>query len=377
VIAAAAFAVGLLYSWPRTREPAATSARVSDAPLSAPGLRRAGATIALGIGVLAGAGVARLGSGSTPLDLLPEADRARNDARWIEEHLTGLMPVEVLLEGGELEARQLASRQLARGLVEDGVASGAWSGLDLEELPDTELGKLLVAKHEAHGLSLVRVRASSKDDEALSRIRDAVARRVGMRAGDSAWPAGVEATVTGVVPLIVDLQQQLLDAQVRSLSLIAPVLAVCLVIVTRSLALTAMALVVNLLPAAVVLGLLGWSGRGLDPATAMVAAIAIGIAVDDTIHLLVHEREAALGGLAAPAAMAVAWRRALPAITTTTLVLVAGFTTFVAAPFAPVADFGVLTAVALATAWIADLLILPVLVELRAGARGMTEESAP
>jgi hypothetical protein len=109
------------------------------------------------------------------------------------------------------------------------------------------------------------------------------------------------------------------------------------------------------------LGGMGWLGVRLDLATVMVASIALGLAVENTMHTLAtHARDVAEHG--SPAAAVVArLERSAPAYVLTFTILAAGFGVCGLSDFAPIARFGVLSAIALGLALACDLVLVPAL----------------
>lgn len=130
----------------------------------------------------------------------------------------------------------------------------------------------------------------------------------------------------------------------------------------RSLRIGLISIVPNLLPAILGFGVWGLTVGQVGLALSVVVAMTIGIVVDDTVHFLGkylrarrelnHEPEAAIR---------YAFDTAGRALLTTTLVLVAGFLIFVFSPFVPTAQVGILTALIIGFALIADFTLLPTL----------------
>ena len=100
-------------------------------------------------------------------------------------------------------------------------------------------------------------------------------------------PTGISGHVTGQVLQLVNAQQTLIATQLRSLALALFVVFTIIAIGLRSLKLTALSVLPNIVPLLVAFALMAVAGIALDAATVMVASIALGIAVDDTVHLLV------------------------------------------------------------------------------------------
>ncbi len=109
------------------------------------------------------------------------------------------------------------------------------------------------------------------------------------------------------------------------------------------------------------LGVMGYLNVTLDIATATVAAIVLGIAIDDTIHLLVQfnrDRDKAL-----KIAIMDSFTHVGCAIIVTSIVLILGFLVLVFASVKTVFYFGLLTAIAVLAALIGDLILLPILLK--------------
>lgn len=202
----------------------------------------------------------------------------------------------------------------------------------------------------------------------LTRLQEAAERAVREELPD--LPVRVERT--GRYPMVLAAQQRVLATMIASLSLTLGIVAAIFLLLLRSLRLTLVALVPNLWPVLCVLGAMGWLGVPLDGTTVMIAAVVMGLAVDDTLHTLGRFRREE--GEAARAAIATLEHTA-PAHLLTTAMLAAGFGVCGLAGFVPIARFGALTALALALALVADLLLLPALLA-GSGARSTAHGSA-
>jgi CRP-like cAMP-binding protein len=116
-------------------------------------------------------------------------------------------------------------------------------------------------------------------------------------------------------------------------------------------------------PIIVLFGVMGWAGISLNLSTSLIATIAIGIAVDDTIHFLsffnASVREFADQRLAARATL----RAVGPAIVFTSIALALGFVIVGFSGFVPIQHFGLLTSFIMLVALSSDLLLTPALVQ--------------
>jgi hypothetical protein len=157
--------------------------------------------------------------------------------------------------------------------------------------------------------------------------------------------------------------------QLRSFLTAAAVVFLMVACFFRSLPWALAAMVPTLLPVVVTLGAMGIWGIYLDMGTAMVGAVVLGIAIDDTVHILTQYRRRRAGGLAPPAAIRAASLHVGRAVVTTSLALALGFFVLTLSSWESVASFGFLSGVAILGAMVADLFVLPALVVTLAGGR--------
>jgi predicted RND superfamily exporter protein len=151
------------------------------------------------------------------------------------------------------------------------------------------------------------------------------------------------------------------DTQIGSfgsaLLLVGVLSALCL----RSVPLALLALVPTTLPVLLTLGAMGVLGVPLDIGTAMVAAIVLGLGVDEALHLLSAYRRLRESGLSRPEAAPASVREVGRALLTSAAALGAGFLVLVLVPWESLASFGAVSVVAIAASLLADLLVLPAL----------------
>ncbi|WP_018873782.1 RND family transporter [Thioalkalivibrio sp. ALJ16] len=174
-------------------------------------------------------------------------------------------------------------------------------------------------------------------------------------------PADMDWDLAGMARLFADQERLLIQGQLHSLYTVAAMLMVLMLWMWRSVPVAVFSMVPNLAPVAMIFALMGVLGIWLDMATAMIASVAIGIAIDDTIHLLHGYRQRRQAGSPIAWALARTYRRTGRAITATTLVLVGQFVLLALSDFQPTAAFGLLTAFGLIAALLFDLLVLPAL----------------
>jgi predicted RND superfamily exporter protein len=174
---------------------------------------------------------------------------------------------------------------------------------------------------------------------------------------------GARVRVTGEYPLILAAQQSLLRTVVLSLLATFSVIAVVMRVLLRSTSLTVRSLLPNLWPVLLVLGVMGWAGIAIDATTVMVAAVVLGLAVDDTLHTLGHVRlrAAAMDDRDPAALIEQSMAEVAGGHVITSVILCLGFLVPMTSDLVPVERFGMLSALAVAAALAADLLLVPAL----------------
>ena len=168
-----------------------------------------------------------------------------------------------------------------------------------------------------------------------------------------------EVTVSGMMVLFDSMLKQLFDSQIDSLVYVLLAAFAMFLILLRSLTFAIVGLIPNLLAASTVLAVLGYAGIPLDMMTTTIAAISIGIGVDDAIHYLHRFKdEYEKWG---DARIAVSWSHASigNAMYFTTITVMLGFSVMAFSNFVPTVLFGVLVAIAMALALFANLTLLP------------------
>lgn len=167
---------------------------------------------------------------------------------------------------------------------------------------------------------------------------------------------------TGMSPLFVRMVHFITKGQVMSFGLAFIFVGLCMAAVFRSVSLGLLAMIPNVFPIALTFGVMGFTGTSLNLGTVMIASIAIGIAVDDSIHFVSHYRRHLQNGLAPEAAIRATTTGVGMALLNTSVVLVLGFSVFGLSDVSHLVNFGLLTALTVVTALLADFLLLPAVI---------------
>jgi hypothetical protein len=177
-------------------------------------------------------------------------------------------------------------------------------------------------------------------------------------------PTGFKAAVTGPSALQFHTEELLADAAAQSVSASSLLVTILVMGFLRSVRWGALAMIPNLVPMVVMFGTMGILGIALDAGAAVVAPIAIGVSVDDTIHFL-HSYAGFRRAQTPPlAAVRLAAFRVGRAMVTTSGTLALGFLAMLASRFQSASNIGTLSAIAITAAFAAELLVLPALIAI-------------
>ena len=175
------------------------------------------------------------------------------------------------------------------------------------------------------------------------------------------FPAGLRVVPTGSLVLITGTSSGIVFDQIKSVSLALLVIFAVMSLMLLSARIGLLAILPNVLAVTVFFGILGWFNLPLNLGTSLIATIALGIAVDSSVHYMWRLSRELPGESDQAAAIQRAMRAVGGPMLYTTLALTAGFLTFAGSGFPPIRNFGVLTAITLATAFTANLVVLPAL----------------
>lgn len=294
--------------------------------------------------------------GLTPFELWVEGDQ---DTLLSEEALSALEGYLDTIEQRDEITRVISPLAVARA---SGLSPRACSVL--LQAADSELGASpgasSYARLEGERLSLrFTLACRAQSSHRATKLAGYV------RAQLPVLPQGITMYLSGAAPLLQRLEVLLLQTQITSFSLALAVVTLILAAAYRSLRLVVISLIPNLVPVVFTLGVMGLTGIPLSTATVTVAGIALGLVVDDTIHVLHHyhlmRQASRTPGESVCEALHVVGRP----VVTTTVAVAAGFGLFGFAEFMPIHYFGLLIALSCLAALVCDLVVLPALLLLR------------
>jgi uncharacterized protein len=203
--------------------------------------------------------------------------------------------------------------------------------------------------------TLMHVRSTAVGSNELGALVDRIEERLGE------LPEHLRGKVTGSSVLLARTMDEITRGQIVSLSGALIIIYLILSTLFGSLRVGLVALIPNLLPIVAFFGILGLTGITLNLATSLVATVALGIAVDDSIHYFsrfnTESRRLANEELGVERAIAAVIRP----VTFTTAALCAGFLALLVSDLRSQVEFGVLAALTLFFAWLVDLTLSPAL----------------
>ena len=173
---------------------------------------------------------------------------------------------------------------------------------------------------------------------------------------------GDEFQVSGMMVLYNNMLQSLFTSQIETLGVVMLGIALMLLVLFRSFSLALIGILPNILAAGIILGLMGILDIPLDMMTITIAAITIGIAVDNSIHYIYRFREEYPNKSDYVATLHYCHANIGRAVFYTAITIIIGFSILVMSNFIPTIYFGLLTALAMFIALLAALTLLPKLI---------------
>ena len=165
--------------------------------------------------------------------------------------------------------------------------------------------------------------------------------------------------ITGLLVLYNNMLQSLFRSQIMTLGVVMLGIALMLCVLFRSFSLAVIGIIPNILAAGIILGLMGIFNIPLDMMTITIAAITIGIAVDNSIHYIYRFREEFNEDKGYVGTMYYCHANIGKAVFYTAVTIIIGFSILVFSNFIPTIYFGILTALAMLIALFAALTLLP------------------
>ncbi len=359
--------------------------------------RRVVVAATVGLLVVAISGILQLRTNSYVVDDLPKNDHVYRDLRFLEKHFGGVMPLDLVLDAGRPNGAQspalLQKADQIQNLLEQQpifgppismvelikAANQAYFGGSQAhyQLPNAQerafvLPYLLRSRGESgkEGLSL-RLMDSSKQfmrisynmadvgTDSLHRVLDA------LRLGVDSIMEGRDEKVffTGNSLMFLRGNQYLVRSLAGSILLAVLLIALMMGLTYRSWKAVLFALLPNSLPLLFTAGVMGWMGVSIKPSTVLIFSIVLGIAVDDCIHYLArYYQEIKRHNRSTMEHLRVCTLETGGSMIYTSIILFFGFVVFAFSDFGGTQALGLMSAVTLLLAMVANLVLLPTLI---------------
>lgn len=321
----------------------------------------------------------------------PDAKILR-DYAWLEEHLGPLVPVEVIVRYGpecKLDFRErielverIQDRVNALPNVGSSLSAATFSP-DSSALPRSgpqtfrnTVHKVRLKRHRAdfersgflrydEGDELWRItaRVDALADVDYSRFKREIDAAVAplLKQLDDKQVTGVQLSYTGVLPIVYQAQNSLLDGMIIGYGTDVALLAVAMVVVARSASAGLLLVLPSLLPALLAFGAMGWLGIVVDMGIVMPPSVALGVTVDDVMHFLLRVRDSIRAGHSRREAVMEAYEHCGRAMYQSWAILGLGILSFTFSPFVPTRHFGYMMMALLTIGLAGNMLLLPAL----------------
>lgn len=347
-------------------------------------------TVALGTGlvlIVFGYGAFSLQINNTPLDYFAAGSPVIQRVRALEERLAGMETFSIVLrsgiEGTFLKPRYLQEIQrlqafLGRtGRIDKSMSFADYVALINAAMEERDTAEPVLPESDAIvqeymsliGHAPVRALVSPDYSETRVLVRHAAGSSLELErtlaairafARDQLDPA-LDLRITGESVLTAGAARSIAAGQVQSLGLMILAIFVLIALLFVNAKAGLIAVAPNLVPVVILFGVMGYAGVSLDTGTAMIAAIALGISVDHTIHFMVRYHHLMQERLDELPALIDTLRNELLPMFASGAALALGFATLALSGFPPVVDFGLLSALVMVLAVASTSVITPAL----------------
>ncbi|HMP80338.1 MAG TPA: MMPL family transporter, partial [Pirellulaceae bacterium] len=351
----------------------------------------------LGLAVVIGLswGVTRLGASVKIQDRFSKSTQIIRDYQWLEQQLGPLVPMEVVLEFDREHPlpswqRMLLTMAVERALQTSDQINASFSAAMFRpiltggsgslaraadrltrETWESQLSELKSARLVADGSGVelwrISLRIAAMNEIDYGELLDVIHHKldeqlslVNERMRENDQPE-IRAVITGGVPMMYKAQHQVLNDLIVSFGTAFLLISVTMMLVVRSIWGGLLSMIPNVFPPLTVFGAMGWLGLKIEIGSVMTASVALGIAVDDTIHFLTWYQRSLDEGATPLAGIRQAYLKCAKSMWDSTLICSLGVAPFMLSVFMPTVRFARLMAILLFVALIGDLLVLPAL----------------
>ena len=272
--------------------------------------------------------------------------------KQVHKYLESLEPIGKVLSLATLT-------QLGKSLNDGEELDGLTLALMNQELP-LKYKKIILSPYV--DVQENRARISTRIIDSLPKLeRDKLLKQIDYDLNKMINPKYEEYKISNLLVIYNNMLQSLFDSQIKTIGLVVVILFIMFLVLFKNLKVALIAIIVNTTPVGVIFGFMGWMDIPLDMMTITIAAISIGIAVDNTIHYIHRFRLEYTTTNDLKVSMFNAHKSIGTAMFYTSMIIMIGFSILILSNFIPTIYFGILTMLAMFMAILSDLLLLPVL----------------
>ena len=341
----------------------------------------------IGLLILTCVGLTYLKASTKFSDMFPMESKTNQDMAWMEQHIGPIATVEVLLKFPndssltELDRAGWVSK-VSNKLLEQEEVGGVFSATSflptwsessamgatvkravlrkaiVNAIPSLQ-AKGLIAQSDDGETWRIMAKVSATSDEDYGQLTRAVAAATESILQETPQETTIIAEYTGLSPVMHETQVALLTDLGYSFASAFLLITPVMMFIARSVRGGLLLMLPNVLPVTIAFGCMGWLGLDLDIAGILTASIALGIAVDDTLHFVCWYMDELRDGYSSREAVARTFHSCAAAMIHTTLISCLSMVPFLFAEFIPTQQFAKLMIVMLSGAILGDLVLLP------------------
>ena len=250
--------------------------------------------------------------------------------------------------------------QILTRVNDDKAPNGFFLNIIKSQIPQSARGQVLdpyMSEDSGQLRMVIRIRETNKDLKRaalIEKIENYIAKDIGFKK-DSFH-------TTGMLVLYNNMLQSLFDSQIKTIIAVFLMIFIMFLFIFKSFSLSILAIIPNILPSVFILGIMGLMNIPLDLMTITISAIAIGIGVDDAIHYIHRFKAEFAKDHDYLATMYRSHNSTGLAMFYTSITVTLGFLVLTLSNFIPSIYFGAFTAIAMLSALLANLTLLPKLI---------------
>ena len=315
-------------------------------------------------------------------DLRPK-NKLYQDLKFTEKYFGGVLPFEVLISIDPSNNKKIIEPEIfpyidkVESLLRSEMEESRFFSLstflrsvkrirgdDVEAIYSQEMIERIIEEQSKQDLKLV------SNDKKMTRVTGLIENKTSsemkkiynkLDSLSKSFPPYLSIESTGTTVVALRTNDYLVQSLVNSLGLALFFISIVMAVMFKARSILFASLVTNLIPIFTILGIIAWFGVSIRPPTAMTFAVALGIAVDDSLHFLLRYRKELRQGMNRVDAIKSTIINTGSALMITTTILVSGFSILLFSAFLPTYQFGLLSASMIGVALLCDITLLPAL----------------